>query len=256
MSSVITNRSIPTAKIVLYSMLPVGVSPPAVEPMKDASARCGSRGSRLLLAHLPGGQQHDHRLADGPRDAEHDRRDDARQRRREDHARGDLELRGAEPVGALAQRLRHGRHRVLGHGRDRRDDHEAHDDPGRERVEDADLDVEQVLQDVRREEGQREVAEHDRGHAGEQLQDRLDRLARRAASRTRTGRSRQPRPSGVATRSAMPVIRNVPTTSGRTPKLAGSNSGVHLLPRGSPRCRPCRRSRSSRAAARSRSRSW
>ena len=26
----------------------------------------------------------------------------------------------------------------------------------------------------------------------------------------------------------MPVMRNVPTTSGSTPKLAGSNSGVHL----------------------------
>ena len=37
--------------------------------------------------------------------------------------------------------------------------------------------AEEVLQDLRREEGQREVAEDDRRHAGEQLEDRLDRLA-------------------------------------------------------------------------------
>ena len=101
-----------------------------------------------------------------------------------------------------------------------------------------------------REEGQREVAEDDRRHAGEQLEDRLDRLAHARAARTRSGRSRRRGPSGMATSSAMPVIRNVPITSGRTPKLAGSNSGDHLRAGEEvARRRPRRRSRSSRRSS-------
>ena len=34
----------------------------------------------------------------------------------------------------------------------------------------------------------------------------------------------------MATSIAIPVVRSVPTSSGITPKLGGSNSGVHLVP--------------------------
>ena len=45
-----------------------------------------ARDRRSVLAIWPGGHEHDHRLADGARDAEHDRRDDPRERGREDDA--------------------------------------------------------------------------------------------------------------------------------------------------------------------------
>ena len=44
-------------------------------------------------------------------------------------------LRRAERVGALAQPARHAAHRVLGERRHERQDHDAHDDAGAERVE-------------------------------------------------------------------------------------------------------------------------
>ena len=51
----------------------------------------------------------------------------------------DLKLRCAQAERALAQRLRHRAHRVLGDRGDGRDDQEAHDDAGGERVEDLDV---------------------------------------------------------------------------------------------------------------------
>ncbi len=57
---------------------------------------------------------------------------------------------------------------------DQRDDHDPDDDRRRQGVEHPDVD--DVLQ-VRRDEGQREVAEDDRRDAGEQLEDRLEHLA-------------------------------------------------------------------------------
>ena len=73
---------------------------------------------------------------------------------------------------------RHGRHRVLGDRGHGRQDHEAHDDAGRQGVERRDVHAEQVVEDDGREERQREVAEDDRRHAGEQLDERLDDPAR------------------------------------------------------------------------------
>ena len=81
---------------------------------------------------LAAGDQDDHGLADGTRRAEHERGDDARERRREDDADRHLHLVGAEPGRALAQRLRDGGHRVLGHRGDRRDHEDAEDDARRD----------------------------------------------------------------------------------------------------------------------------
>ena len=51
-------------------------------------------------------------------------------------ARRDLEAARAEPVGAVAELLRHGGHGVLGDRGDGRDEHHAHDEAGGEDVED------------------------------------------------------------------------------------------------------------------------
>ena len=112
--------------------------------------------------------------------------------------------------------------------------------PGGERVEDPHVEVEEAAQDLRREERQREVAEDDRRDAGEQLEDRLDRLAdararvlaqvdRRRRARAgppraaRSGWWRACRPRAAARRSS--AARTAASTSSRrgtrrTPDLA------------------------------------
>ncbi len=126
-----------------------------------------------LLAHR---DEHDHRLADGARDREHERRDDAGDCGGDDDPSRHLHLRRAERVGAVAQIARHRAHRVLGQRRDGRHQHHAHHEPRGERVEDVDLDPEIAQQ--RRHEGEREVAEDDRRDAREDLERRLQDPAR------------------------------------------------------------------------------
>ena len=99
----------------------------------------------------------------------------------------------AERVGPLAQIARHRAHRVLGERGDGRHQHHAHHERGGERVEDVDLDPD-VAQE-RRHEREREVAEDDRRDAGEDLERGLQDAPRRAARRTRSGRSRSRGPT-------------------------------------------------------------
>ena len=72
------------------------------------------------------------------------------------------------------------RHRVLGERRDGRDQHHAHHEPRRERVEDLDVDPDVAQQ--RRHEREREVAEDDRRDAGQDLERRLEDLRARAGA--------------------------------------------------------------------------
>ena len=121
-----------------------------------------------------GGDEDDHRLADAARDPEHDRGDDPRDRGREDDPGRDLALGRPEPVGTLAQAARHRAHRVLGDRGDRRHDHDPHHQAGGEGVEDRHVEAEEVLEDRRGDEGEREVAEDDGRHADQDLEERLD----------------------------------------------------------------------------------
>ena len=124
MTSVITNSVNPTAKIVLYSIEPVGMSPLPVAPMNAVIVSIVSRGSKRDLRELAGGDEDDHRLADGARERQHERRDDPGDRSRDDDLGRDLELVGAERVAAVAKVARDGGHRVLGERRDGRDQHD------------------------------------------------------------------------------------------------------------------------------------
>ena len=157
-------------------MLPAETSERATFAMKAAMFWCATDEVEREVRVVAGGDEDHDGLADRPRRAEHERGDDPRQRGGEDDAHDDLPLGGAEPEGALAQRLRDRRHRVLGDRRDRRQHEDAEDDPGRQAVEDLQLDAELLLQQ-RREERQREVAEDDRRDAREHLDDRLEDLA-------------------------------------------------------------------------------
>ena len=56
----------------------------------------------------------DHGLADGAADGQHESRDDAGQRGRQHDLADGLRFGGAERIGAIAQRLRHGIDDVVG----------------------------------------------------------------------------------------------------------------------------------------------
>ena len=74
----------PQAKIDSKPIDPAGRSPSAVEPMNVVIvANLGGIDPEVRLQ--AGREQHDHRLADAAGDLEHDRGDDARDRRGEDH---------------------------------------------------------------------------------------------------------------------------------------------------------------------------
>ena len=86
-------------------------------------------------------------------------------------------------------------------------------------------DVDPDVAKERRHEGEREVAEDDRRHAGQHLEPGLQDPAHARVPRTRSGRSPS-RARGAARRARRsPVTTSVPPTRGRTPKCAGSNSG-------------------------------
>ena len=148
------------------------------------------------------------RLADGARGAEHDARRRCRRappgRRR---ASADLAACSRRARTRPRAGVRHRGHRVLGDRRDRRQDQDADDEARRERVEHGctSRPRSRSLQDLGREEGEREVAEDDRRDAGEHLEDRLDDLAD-ALRRVLGEVDRRPRPSGIATSIAIAVM--------------------------------------------------
>ena len=84
---------------------------------------------------------------------------------------------------------------------------------------------------VGREEGQREVAEDDRRHAGQHLEDRLDDLAH-AGRRVLRQVDRGQRPSGTATTSAIGRQESVPHDEREHAEglLVAANSGDHFVP--------------------------
>ena len=92
-------------------------------------------------------------------------------------ARGRIEPRASHGVGALTQRHGHRAHRVFGDRAHVRDDHDAHDQAGREHAETRQAGPDR-LQDRGHEE-QREVAIDDRRHTAQQLEDGLGDLAHR-----------------------------------------------------------------------------
>ena len=122
-----------------------------------------------------GGQHDDHRLADGARGGEQHGADDARQRRRQDDALDRLRLRGAEAVGAFAQRLRHGVDDVVRQRGNERNEHHAHDETGRQHARrgNGETDMAAGITQERSEGDQREEAVDDGRYAGEDFQQRL-----------------------------------------------------------------------------------
>ena len=101
-TKVTTNSIAPTAKSVLYSMLPVRhVADPHLGDEGGHRLDRAASGLSVRPRLLPGGDRHDHRLADRAGDPEHERGDDAGQRGGDHHPRRDLQLRGAQCVGAL-----------------------------------------------------------------------------------------------------------------------------------------------------------
>ena len=236
------------------SIDPVGVSPFAVAPMKAVIVSMRLARVEAVARHLAGGDQHDHRLADRARDAEHDRRDDARQRRREHHAQ-------SRP-GAWRRRARRRPRAATAAPADiASSEIEAIVGmimkpmmiPAASALKMSTLRCEEVLQDVRREEGQREVAEDDRRHAGEQLEDRLDRLAHARRARTRTGRSRSRARAGSATSERDAGDQEGPDHERPDAEAAAARTAASTWSpsRKSPDADRRRRSRSSPAAARS-----
>ena len=185
-TSVITNSVMPTAKIVSYSIEPVGDVAARRAPRCRRPSTGSTRAGRApRFGVLAAGDEDDHRLADGARGAEHERRDDARQRGREDDPQrrpAACWRRGRTRPRAATRAPRHG---VLGDRGDRRQHEQAEDDAGGQRVELVDPEPEDVAEDLGREEGEREVAEDDRRDAGEHLEHRLDDLAHARAARTR-----------------------------------------------------------------------
>ena len=189
----------------------------------DRDARI-ERQSRLLAR----GDRHDHRLADRARDRENRGGGNPRERRRHDHAQRRLHARRAERVRALAQPVRDAVQRVLRERRDERQDHDAHDDAGAERIE-AGEPGHEVLQE-RRHELQREVPVDDGRHAREHLEHRPDDAADPRGrvlaqiDRRSAGRPAARRPW------RWPTPASVPATSGRTPKCFSEKSGVQTVP--------------------------
>ena len=79
-----------------------------------------------------GGEHDDHRFADGAGGGEENRADDPGQRCRQNDLLDGLGLRRAETIGAFPQRARDRADDVVGQGRHIGDDHDPHDDPGRQ----------------------------------------------------------------------------------------------------------------------------
>ena len=127
------------------------------------------------IGHLAGGDGDHHGLADRPRHAEDVGGGDAGERGRHHHSGGGLEAGEAERVGALAQMVGHRAHRVLADRGDVGQDHDAHDQAGRQHVESRQPGNEVAQQ--RRDEQQREIAVDHRRYARQQLEQWLDRLA-------------------------------------------------------------------------------
>ena len=258
MMSVSTNSSMPTAKIVLYSVLPVG----DVALGRGADER-GERVVRVarverVAGDLAGGDEHDHRLADRPRDAEHDGRHDPGEGGREHDPQGDVELRGAEPEGALAERLRaptdiasSATEATVGTIM------KPMTMPAASTLKMLTFDAEEVAQDLRREEREREVAEDDRRHAREDLEHGLDRLAHaRARVLAEVDRGAEPERGGHHHRDARGEEACPTTQRDERRSWAARTAASTCCPRGTPRRRRRRRTRSSAPAARSRSPWW
>ena len=92
------------------------------------------------------------------------------------HLEHRFRLRGPDRERAVAQAARHGPERVIGKGRDERDQHDPHDAARRERGVGRDR-YAKIATDVaqgRRDDEDREKAVDDRRHPGEDLQHRLD----------------------------------------------------------------------------------
>ena len=172
--SVSTNSVMPTAKMVLYSIDPVGTSPVPVAAMNARHRLDGDAWIERQGRLLTGRDQHDDRLADRARDGQDEGCGDAGDGRRHDHLDRGLHLVRAERVGALAQFLRHRAHRVVRKRRHRRDQHDAHHEARTQGIESVDVES-QVIAQQRRHEGEREVAEHDRRDPGQDLECRLHR---------------------------------------------------------------------------------
>jgi hypothetical protein len=140
---------------------------------------------------LTGGDRHNHRLADGTRHRQHERRSDARKRGGQHHPEHGRELARAQRIRALAQIAGHRRDRVLAERSDHRDDHHPHHDAGAERVEAGQIG--QELLQHRRQGHQREVAVDVGRHPCEQLEGRLENPAHTLGREfTEVDRSDQP----------------------------------------------------------------
>ena len=97
---------------------------------------------------------------------------DAGKCRGNDHPGRHLESRRPQSVGRLPQGTGHGQHGVLTERGDHRDDHQAHDEARAQSVEDKHVRKDDL--ELRRHEGQGEIAVDDSRYAGEHLQDGLE----------------------------------------------------------------------------------
>src|SRR5215208_1438565 len=108
-----------------------------------------------------------------PRDAEDNSRRNPREGRGHHYPRRRLAPGRAERVGAFPQGERHRVDGVLAHRGNRRDDHHAHDEAGRDRVEGL-YAGEQAIPEERCDERQGEVPVDHRWHTGQDLERRLE----------------------------------------------------------------------------------
>ena len=90
---------------------------------------------------------------------------------------GHLELGRPQRQRSLPKRTGHRRQGVLGQRGDQRDDQDSDHDPGRGVVEDLDRALAEDGPEQRGHEGQREVAKHDSGDAGQDLENRFEEVA-------------------------------------------------------------------------------
>ena len=138
--------------------------------------RHGLEGIRRQVGRQSRGHHHDHGLADGARDRQHEAADDARGGGRQDHALNRFRRCGAEAVRALAKRHRHRGHDVVGERRHERNDHDSHDQSGRKRAfrGDGEPQVHTQVAQARRQDERREEPVHDGRNPGEDFEQRLD----------------------------------------------------------------------------------
>ena len=146
--------------------------------------------------------------------------------RHDDLHRG-LEARRAHRVRAFAQAHRHRAHRVLGQRGDVRNDHDAHHHARRQHVEAGQPGIDLLQQ--RRDEQQREVAVDDGRHAGQQLEHRLERLARLVAGELGQVDRDDGARAGWRCTARPPSWSACPTAAPMMPKCASENSGVHCV---------------------------